>query len=84
MLITRYKRAVAPTMRERIKKKAPALWRIDPKPPFQVSINTGQVHPVIEGDQHKSNDHVANQVAEHHLEIIEIASCPRHREHLQK
>ncbi len=47
---------------------------IDPKPFLEISINRGEIHPVIQGYQHKGDDQITEQVAQHHLEIKKVAA----------
>jgi len=46
--------------------------RIDTESSFEVGVDAGQVHPVIQWQEHKSDHHVTQQVTEHDLEIKEI------------
>lgn len=50
---------------------------------FQVGVNGRKVHPVIQRDQYKSNDHVPDQIAKYDLEIIKI-SAPYTTRHAYK
>jgi len=48
MLMTKYKRAVAPTTRERIKRSS-GFVRIYPNLLFKIGVNACKIHPVIQG-----------------------------------
>ena len=68
-MITRYNLAVAPSVREIIKNKAPVLYDINSKTVLQIIINGGKIQPVIKWQQYKSNHNITQQITDHHLEI---------------